>query len=67
MIDITTLPMGEEAAIDRQLEERGAKIVGGQATEKDRQEFQALVIRRSNLVQQMGLSRAGQFGRYARR
>lgn len=49
-------PIAEEACIDRQIEEKVAKIVAGEVQAGDRREYNNLVLRRAHLVFQMGLS-----------
>lgn len=51
-----TLIIAEEARIDRKIEQGVAKIVAGDADDGDRRAYNAALMRRANLVFQMGLS-----------
>lgn len=56
MTEITSLPVAEEACIDREIEQGVAKIVAGEDNEGDQREYNALLMRRAQLVFQMALS-----------
>jgi len=56
MTDTFTLPVAEEAKIDREMERHVARFIAGPVSADDRREYNALVMRRTHLVQQMALS-----------
>lgn len=56
MTDALTLPVAEEARIDREMERHVARFIAGPVSDDDRREYNALVMRRTHLVQQMALS-----------
>jgi len=56
MSESPTLPVAEEASIDREIEQRVAKMVSGEENEGDRRAYNALLMRRAQLVFQMALS-----------
>lgn len=56
MGSLMTLPIAEEAEIDREMESKVAKIIAGSADDADRRAYNELVKRRTHLVQQMAIS-----------
>lgn len=55
MTDALTIPVAEEATIDRELQLAMVKLVDGSQSEGDRRAYRRLVMRRTKLVQQMAM------------
>lgn len=67
MTDVLTIPVAEEADIDRELQLAMVKLVDGSQNDGDRRAYKRLVMRRTKLVQQMAMPIRSSYWDIARR